>query len=142
MGKDLSKADPILQEFIPKLKTWYEGKHPGSTLEVFSVDRIPQEQLLLFCKGRVSFEIGNALIKAGFIDQNTTRVTEKDGYNNKSRHNCIPSEAVDLVVRVNGNLAWADSCYQSIGQGIFELGYSGEIRWGGLWGDFGHIETR
>ena len=142
MSKDLNKAHTTLQEFIPKLQTWYAGKHLGQTLEVFSVDRISQEQLLLFCKGRVSFDVGNTLIKAGLIDQNAVRVTEKDGYNNKSRHNFIPSEAVDLVVKINGNYAWADSYYTDIGKCIFELGYSGELRWGGSWGDMGHIETR
>ena len=142
MSKDLTKADLTLQEFIPKLKTWYEGKFPERTLEVFSVDRIPPEQLLLFCKGRVSSEVGAALIQAGFIDQNNTKVTDKDGYNTKSRHNDIPSEAVDVVIKIAGNYVWADSYYQPIGQIIFEMGYSGELRWGGSWGDFGHIECR
>jgi hypothetical protein len=96
-------------------------------MEVLSVDRTPKEQLKLFCQGRL--DTGE-------------RVTEKDGYNSRSKHNYIPSEAIDVLIRVNGAVVWASDYYEPIGQIVFSLGYSGEIRWGGSWNDGGHIEIR
>lgn len=127
MSKDLTNAHPTLIEFFSRLKTWYEGKFDGRTLEVLSVDRTPKEQLQLFTQGRL--DTGE-------------RVTEKDGYNARSRHNYFPSHAIDVVVKCNGVVAWNEDYYHPIGLAIFQLGYSGEIRWGGIWRDFGHIEVR
>ena len=146
MSKDITKADPMLQKFIPLLQTWYGGQHPGLELHVLQVDRTPAEQLLYFCQDRLPETAQKILSDAGLIAaKGAGRVTEKDGYNMKSKHNTLPlSSAVDVVVaeKVTGHILWDAKYYSDLGQGIFLLGYSGELRWGGLWQDFGHIEVR
>lgn len=146
MSRDLNKADPILQEFVPKLQTWYAGKHTGLEIRVIWVDRSPAEQLLCFCQDRLPQQALTLLAAAGLVSRyGSGKVTDKDGYNLKSRHNDLPlSGAVDVAVFsiADGRTLWAESYYTDIGQAIFQLGYSGQIRWGGSWRDWGHLETR
>lgn len=128
----IDNADPVLRDLWPKLRDWYAAKHPGRSLFLVFVDRSKAAQLRLFCQGRLPEKPGDI-------------VTYCDGYNKPSRHNAMPlSEAIDVGVMVGGTVVWGDEYFKDIGNAIFELGYSGEVDWGGYWRfkDWGHIQTR
>mgnify|MGYP001558461386 FL=1 len=129
MSRDILKADPVLREAWPRIKAEYERRHPGRVMSLSHVDRTPAEQLNLFCIGRT--EPGD-------------RVTYRDGYNNLSKHNAIPSQAIDVFVKVGGKTDWGEEVVKDIGEIIFHLGYSGELTWGGSWRktDMYHVEVR
>lgn len=130
MSRDVTKAETVLQEVFKELKASYEGKYPGRNMFLTHVDRTPAEQLRLFCQGRL--DLGH-------------RVTNCDGYNKLSRHNHIPSQAIDVAVMDHGVIVWEDKYFEDIGNILFQLGYSGEVEWGGDWKEFRdmyHIQTR
>lgn len=129
MSRDLSKAVPLLQEFFPLLKKAYEELHPGCELFITHVDRTPVEQLLLFVQGRLPAYPGPI-------------VTWKDGFVNKSKHNAIPAEAFDVAVKIDGRVCWDKDLVLKIGALVPALGYQDKIRWGGIFGDYYHMETR
>lgn len=62
--------------------------------------RTPEEQFELFKQGR-------KLVNGKWIVEDYKKVvTDKDGFDNKSRHNQYPSHAVDIVAYVNGKYTW------------------------------------
>lgn len=70
-----------------------------------------------------------------------------DGYNILSKHNYLPSRAVDFYAYVNGKLSYEklymEQIYNTIQEAADYLGY--EITWGGHWKNFvdlPHIQLR
>ena len=88
--------------------------------------RSPEKQNELYQKGRT--EPGNI-------------VTYVDGYDKKSKHNHMPSQAVDIVCYVNGKVTWQHDVYLEVGLHIMEVGeelfekglIKNRITWGGHW---------
>lgn len=128
MSRDLSKAADTLRYFFPTLKAKYSEMYPDRELFITHVDRTPEEQLRLFCQGRLPEFRGEI-------------VTWKDGFENKSRHNYTPSEAIDIAVRVKGVVSWDVKYAYNLGAIVKELGYDNKIRWGGSFGDNYHFEV-
>ncbi len=128
MSRDLTKAVLLLQEFFPKLKARYEELHPGCELFITHVDRTPVEQLHLFVQGRLPEFPGEI-------------VTWKDGFVCHSKHNDVPSEAIDVAIKVNGVVSWLPVYILTIGALVKDLGYEGKIKWGGVFKDNYHFEV-
>jgi len=71
-------------------------------------------------------------------------VTYVDGYDKKSKHNYMPSLAVDIVAFVHGKVTWSPPVYVEIGthimevsENLFEKGLiKNRISWGGQWHKF------
>ena len=71
-------------------------------------------------------------------------VTYVDGYIRKSKHNHMPSLAVDIVAYVNEKVTWEPSIYVEIGTHIMEVAEElfeqekivNRIAWGGNWHKF------
>ena len=97
--------------------------------------RIPDEQRLLFKKGRNS--------KLEIVDKSKV-VTYVDGYIKKSKHNAFPSEAFDIVCYINGEITWSPAIYLEVAEHIidvaeelFEKGLiTNRIVYGGYWKKF------
>ena len=130
MSKDITKAVPTLRYFWPTLKAWYEKKYPGRTLILTHVDRTPVEQLTLFVQGRLP-QFPGAI------------VTTLDGFVHQSKHNAVPSKAIDVAIMENGTVDWTTTRAQDLATAVHELGYDGKIVWGGSWSfhDFYHFEV-
>ena len=97
--------------------------------------RTPAKQKELFRKGRD--EDGNIIDKSKVV-------TYVDGVTKFSKHNCLPSQAVDIVCYVNGEVTWEHSVYLEVGLHIMEVAEElfedGKIKdriiWGGFWKKF------
>lgn len=71
-------------------------------------------------------------------------VTYVDGYEKKSKHNYLPSLAVDIVAYVNSKVTWSPPIYLEIGTHIMEVAeklfeenkIKNRIVWGGHWHKF------
>lgn len=129
MSRDISKATELLQEFWPLFKAKYEAANPSTELFLTHVDRTPVEQLTLFVQGRLPQFKGPI-------------VTWKDGFINKSKHNEIPAEAIDVAVRVGGVVSWDIQWVMKIGALIKDMGWDSKVKWGGVFGDNYHIEAK
>ena len=125
-SRDIKDCVPLLQEFWPKVKGWYEGKFPGRTIFLTCTFRTVKEQQEIFAQNRPG------------------RVfTRCDGIKNKSNHNLIPSQAIDVAVSIKGRVVWEDEFYTPLGGAVKDLNYTDRIRWGGWFSfhDFPHFET-
>ena len=97
--------------------------------------RSPVKQNELFQKGRDSN--GNIISKKDVV-------TYVDGYEKKSKHNYLPSLAVDIAVYIKGKLTWEPAVYLEVGvhimdvaEELFEKGLiKNRIVWGGHWHKF------
>lgn len=71
-------------------------------------------------------------------------VTHVDGYEKKSKHNHLPSLAVDIVCYVAGKITWEPSIYLEVGVHVMEIAellfeqdkITNRISWGGNWKKF------
>ena len=97
-------------------------------------NRTPKEQNDLFQKGREN----------GVIVDKSKVVTYLDGYNKKSKHNYLPSLAVDIKCYVNGQITWNHGVFIETGTHIMEVAevlfdndrIKSQISWGGNWHKF------
>ena len=130
MSRDITKACFLLQEFWPKLALWYANKYPGQTLIITHVDRTPVEQLKLFCQGRMPGYDGPI-------------VTNLDGFVHMSKHNAVPSKAIDVAIIVAGKPDWSTVKAMNLATAVADLGYKGRVVWGGSFSflDFYHYEV-
>lgn len=122
---------PILKEFWPRLKNWYEALYPERELFLTATYRSPEEQLEIYKRN----EPGRIL-------------THFDGINKKSKHNYKPAHAFDVAVRVRGGpegpiVVWQEQYYLPLGAAIKALGAEDKIRWGGFFSfrDYPHFEV-
>lgn len=90
--------------------------------------RSKEEQQNLYAQGRT---------KQGLI------VTNIDGVNDLSKHNYLPSEAVDVYAWVNGSASWDEKTLCYLAGVIMSCAKELEVklRWGGNWDSDGVIIT-
>lgn len=105
--------------------------------------RSPEVQMDYYRKGR-KFKCG----KWHIVDQNKI-ITNRDGYKQKSKHNYLPSLAIDIFVYVPGepkltydtnHLSYIAGVLQSVAQELLarnEISY--HLIWGNNWDDDGEI---
>ena len=126
-SRNIADCEPLLQEFWPKLQTWYEALFPGRELFLTCTCRSAEEQQEIFKKNT-----------PGQI------LTRCDGIKNLSKHNYKPAKALDFAVKVAGVVQWRESYYLDIGTAIEDLGYEGKVRWGGYFSfkDYPHLEVK
>jgi peptidoglycan L-alanyl-D-glutamate endopeptidase CwlK len=72
-------------------------------------------------------------------------VTNCDGYIKKSKHNYLPSKAVDIAIFVEGKLTWEAKYYKAVAAHISLIAYELNVKvtWGGNWKtfkDYPHFE--
>jgi hypothetical protein len=129
---------PILHAALPgilaEIKTHLRaGWNTGTAVE--GIHRTPTEQFEIFKKGR-AFQNGKWVLV-----NKAKKATDKDGYENKSRHNYLPAQAVDIILlKPNGQELDAGPEEQQIGTGAAKFG----LDWGGnwkRWQDLPHIEV-
>lgn len=128
MSRDLTKAVDLLRYFFPSFKKRYEELYPDRTIFITHVDRTPEEQLRIFCQGRLPEFPGSI-------------VTWKDGFINKSKHNSFPSEAIDVAVKIGDTVSWDVELTRCFGNIIKDLGYERKIKWGATFKDNYHFEV-
>jgi hypothetical protein len=138
MSRDITKAHPLLQEFVPKAQTWYAAKYPGSSLVVTHVDRTQLEQLRLFLQARLPDDD----LKKLSLPISSSPVTWKDGFVNKSKHNVIPSHAIDFGIKKEGKFDWSDEAAKTLASCVMDTGYIGRIKWGGIFEDCWHFQIK
>lgn len=134
MPASIDLLHPKLRELFIRLQGKYVSEFPGREFVLTHTRRTPVEQLYLFVQGRLPNHPGPI-------------VTWKDGFVNRSRHNFDPSEAFDFGIKINGQYEWRDSIMLPhlsayIPTALALLGYGREIRYGGEFRDYYHIELR
>ena len=97
----------------------------GHDLLITCTSRSTDEQAALYAQGRT---------KPGPI------VTQLDGTTHKSKHNLVPSKAIDVAVVVGGKVSWDAAQYAPLGPLAEHYG----LVWGGSWHtlkDYPHLEV-
>jgi peptidoglycan L-alanyl-D-glutamate endopeptidase CwlK len=112
------KLEDILDAIQAKLPEGY-------TCKMISAQRTPEDQFKLFKKGR-AFQNGTWVI----VDRSKV-VTHKDGFSSLSRHNYLPSTAIDIGIFRNNEYQSKPALYQAVGEAK-KLG----LDWGGDWTSF------
>ena len=112
------KLEDILDAIQAKLPQGY-------TCKMISAHRTPEDQFKLFKKGR-AFQNGTWVI----VERNKV-VTHKDGFSSLSRHNYLPSTAIDIGIFRNNEYQSKPALYQAVGEAK-KLG----LDWGGDWTSF------
>lgn len=97
----------------------------GHDLLITCTARSTDEQARLYAQGRTT---------PGPI------VTQLDGTTKKSKHNLVPSKAIDVAVIVGGKVSWDPVQYEPLGPLAARYG----LTWGGSWKtlkDYPHLEV-
>lgn len=55
-------------------------------------------------------------------------MTNCDGYIKKSKHNYLPSRAVDIAIFVNGKLTWEENYYKAVAAHIMLKAYELNVK--------------
>jgi peptidoglycan L-alanyl-D-glutamate endopeptidase CwlK len=132
----LRDCDPILAEAYTLGKAMYEEANPGYTMIVTCTHRSVEEQFELYKKGR-EFRDG-----VWVLDRNpiTGIVTQIDGFKEQSKHNGLPSKALDFALVFQGKVVWNERGEFAEAASFFKrLG----VAWGGDWPrfkDYPHLE--
>lgn len=122
-------AHPALVAAWPAIKAEIEAT--GVRAEVISTYRTPVQQFELFKKGRTWD--GDSWNKTG------ATVTNCDGYHILSRHNYLPSLAMDIALYKDGKYLQWGSDYGVLSGAAARVG----LEWGGNWRsfkDYPHIQ--
>lgn len=126
-----------LKEAWPKLLGLFKEKFPGWEMRITCTHRTPEEQFLLFQKGRV---LEGTVWR---IEDKSRIVTFMDGHKLMSNHNYYPAKALDVVLRdPKGQFQWDSDIPQW--QALPELGARVGLVNGGAWKrlkDFPHFEV-
>jgi D-alanyl-D-alanine carboxypeptidase len=138
-SRDFDLLHPMLTEQLSSIARRVKTKlGDGLSIKPISGHRTPQQQFELFKKGRMAVD-GHWVVK-----NEKTIITNKDGFENLSRHNFLPSLAVDfgLMKIVNGNDTYLGNSlsYKEIGPVVETMGFE----WGGRWtspADPGHVQV-
>ena len=126
MTVSLAMADPRLAAAWQTIYLAYVGQHPHHDAILTCVYRSPQDQAACYAKGRTA---------PGQI------ITNCDGVTIKSRHNTLPSRALDFAILIGGKITWDVDEYEAIGL----LGEAQGLLWGGRWTrphDAPHLELK
>lgn len=109
----LTDADPTLAAAYTMLLQDFRAE-TGHDLVLTCTYRSTDEQALLYAQGRTT---------------PGPCVTQLDGTTHKSKHNVLPSRAVDVAVLVAGKVSWDASQYEPLG----DLAKKYNLIWGGSW---------
>jgi hypothetical protein len=124
-SRDINDCCAILKRRYPLLAMDFEeDTHNG--LIITCTYRSPSRQNELYQQGRRNIKVEGI-------------VTYKDGINHLSKHNCYPSKAIDIAVKVSGKVTWDSKYYIPLGALCKKHG----LIWGGDWvklKDYPHIE--
>lgn len=149
-SRSLSAAAPVLAEKVLLLQEEFCRRFAPWCLVITSVSRSAAVQEALYCQGRVPrLELNAVRERAGmppiYDEHEAARVVT---WVRSSRHNRIPSEAVDLAVAMDPDgpdgpikprIDWiTTSRYEAMGEIAKRLG----LAWGGDWKrrDLCHVE--
>ena len=119
-----------------EIEEQYEREHPGHRLIITCTHRSAEEQFALYGKGRRQIADGSWVLDE---DPKTSVVTNCDGTKTVSRHNTMPSSAIDFCVLINGKVSWDIREYEPVGVLAEQRG----LIWGGRWPrlkDAPHVE--
>lgn len=134
INTDSRYLHPLLLDNLPAILNAIQQKLPaGITAKVISIHRTPAQQFELFKQGRTFNGTKWEVISPGKI------VTTKDGFVNKSRHNYLPSTAMDIGLFQAGKYLGNSPHYKKVKLGANLFGFT----WGGIWSsphDEPHIE--
>lgn len=111
-----------LQKAFLTIKARFEFENRKLELRCICSHRSPEEQTLLWQKGR----------KDGIIVNRKQVVTFCDGIKTKSNHNYMPSKAFDVGIFKNGKYIGESPLYKILNK--FTAGLS--VRWGGSFNSF------
>ncbi len=92
-SRRLSDLVPALQAGWEALSKDFHAAYPGWKAVVVCTYRPPEEQLVLFAKGRRKRTDGT-----WFVEDAEKVVTYKDGTKLRSRHNDFPARALDIEI--------------------------------------------
>lgn len=147
-SRSLSHAHPALANKVRILQEEFSRRFPQWRLIITSVSRTPAEQEALYLQGRVHVDLVNeARARTGMGPIGPHENVEVT-WVKQSRHNRMPSEAVDLAVAfdldgIDGPgkpvIDWNDEIrYRAMGVMAENLG----LVWGGRWRtpDMAHVE--
>jgi hypothetical protein len=126
MTVSLAMADPRLAAAWQAIHFAYVTQHPDHEAILTCVYRSPMEQAACYAKGRTV---------PGTI------ITNCDGVTIKSKHNALPSRALDFAILIGGKITWDADEYEPVGL----LGEAQGLRWGGRWArphDCPHLELK
>ena len=147
----LSTADPKLAQLATELMASYAKRFGPWQLIITNVSRSPLEQEALYAQGRVEskMELNAIRERAGLQPiYSEKEAHRKVTWTRNSRHNMVPSHAVDFAVALDPDgpdgplkpvIDWEDiGRYEAMGELAKELG----LVWGGDWGrkDLCHVE--
>lgn len=130
MSRNINDAHPILIEAYTYAKDVFNKKYTGKyCIKLSCVHRNVEEQQILYAQGRTT---------AGKI------VTNIDGINKKSKHNYLPSKAIDVYVL---DLKTREADWYSINLyrefAVYMKEQNPTLIWGGDWTsikDYPHFE--
>ena len=122
----LTDCVPWLGTAWLEIEEEYARERAGHRLVITCTHRKPEEQFILYCKGRRQIEDGSWVVDA---DPKTAVVTNCDGTFKVSRHNKLPAEALDFAVVVGGKVSWDRREYEPVGLLAEQRG----LIWGGRW---------
>ena len=120
-SRDLNDCEPQLAAAFLAIKHDYEAQFPGIELRPYVTYRSPAEQQAEYAKGRT---------------MPGARVTNCDGVKTMSKHNSLPSRAIDVFVQIDGKARWSPGLYIPLGPLALRHGVS----WGGHWKTFKDLD--
>ena len=137
-SRDINDATKPLKENWEAIKAEYAKVVTGKHLVLTCVHRTPEEQALLFNKGRTKGSDGKWVVQ-----DKAKIVTNVDGVSVLGAHNYKPARAIDVMVmdNVSGQPTWEEKWYLPLGPIVRKLG----LTWGGDWKsikDLPHIEIK
>lgn len=125
--RKISDAVEELQHFWGAVVSAYALKQPGVVPQLSCVYRSPKEQRDLFSIGR---DASGKIIDAKMI------LTNCDGLDKISKHNVLPSHAIDIFFMVGKKSSWDKKLYRL----AVEVATEHNIRWGGDWNSNGKAD--
>jgi peptidoglycan LD-endopeptidase CwlK len=137
-SKDILDAAKPIRDNWESIKSDYTKALPGKHLVLTCVHRFPEEQLVLFGKGRVRGSDGKWIVQ-----DKAKIVTNVDGVTILGAHNYKPARAIDVMVVDNttGRETWVEKFYLPLGPIAKKYG----LVWGGDWKsikDLPHLEVQ
>lgn len=126
---NINDCIPELQDAWPQILEEYESKYADLTLKITCTHRTPEEQWVLYQKGRTQDDDGNWI-----VSNSSEVVTQIDGKNKLSAHNFYPARAFDVVVtrKSTGSWLWDEMYYKDLIDICEDVGMES----GGSWNSF------
>ncbi|ATL46415.1 hypothetical protein COR50_04065 [Chitinophaga caeni] len=122
--RDPKYLHPHIRLHLDSILSAIQNKLPaGHTAKVVSAYRTPEDQFIIYKKGR-TFQ-GGKWVKTGAV------YTNIDGYTRLSRHNYLPCLAIDIGLFEGNTYLGNSNLYKYVKQGT-----QFQMDWGGNWNSF------